>query len=50
MTLIASVTVTSTDSAEKSKTLQSDQTVQITTQVQAQKTEVTLGSKADALH
>ena len=46
MTLIASVTVSVLHSAEKSKALQSDQTVQITTQAAAQKTEVTLG-KAD---
>ena len=46
MTLIASVTVSGAAGAEKSKALQSDQTVQITTQAAAQKTEVTLG-KAD---
>ena len=37
MTLIASVTITSAAGAEKSKALQSDQTVQITTQAAAQK-------------
>ena len=45
-TLIASVTITGAAGAEKQKALQSNQTVQITTQGAAQKTEVTLG-KAD---
>jgi hypothetical protein len=45
-TLIASVTITGAAGAEKQKALQSNQTVQITTQGAAQKTEITL-AKAD---
>ena len=44
--LIASVKITSTDSAEKSKTLNTNQTVTITTEAAATKTLITLG-KAD---
>ena len=44
--LIASVRVASDDGVEKSKTLNSNSTVQISTAVAAQKTEITLG-KAD---
>ena len=44
--MIASVKITSTDSAEKSKTLNTNQTVTITTEAAATKTLITLG-KAD---